>query len=274
MLAKRINLVVGLTTFDTNMLRISVPALARLHRHFLLIIHNDNPAVTITRRMVRALGYRGDVHIINSSENVGTLFARMAIVSAATRFAPNAGWIVFADDDDMLLDIDVPSVSSDNFAVVQNMVVVQHSVSALLRLMQNPNDYSPDDENITIVRPHMGLVGSLIRMDVMVGLARVLNFAAEDIRHIDDSLDYRPPYDAIMWTALNTYARGLNPNAVPIYMDRVGYIAIKVDASPMKYGRLRVPARAVRDHYVRVIARFDAALRAALAAAAPLGHTN
>ena len=268
MLGKKSNLVVGLTTFNNEMLRISVPALGRLRRHFILIIHNDNPATTITKRQIRALGYHGDLHIINSTENMGTIAARFNIVSVATRNAPSAKWITFVDDDDILMDIDTPNVSSDNFAVVQNMVVVRHSVRDLLRVMANPNDYLIDDENVVLVRPHIGLVGTLVRMETMVGLINTLNEYMGKISEIDASIDYRPPYDAIIWTMLGEYAKSVNPNAVPIYMDRVGYIAIKLDSAPTKYGRNAMPARATRDHYARTIARFVDVLRAALAAPA------
>ena len=140
MFGKKYNLVVGLTTFDVNMLCISVPALGKLDKKFLLIVHNDNPTVTITRHQIRKLGYRGDVRIINSAENVGTFMARMAIVSAALRDAPSATWVVFCDDDDILTDIDIPHVSSDNFAVVRNMAIVRHRVSDLLRVMHDTSD--------------------------------------------------------------------------------------------------------------------------------------
>lgn len=272
MFGKKYNLVVGLTTFDVNMLCISVPALGKLDKKFLLIVHNDNPTVTITRHQIRKLGYRGDVRIINSAENVGTFMARMAIVSAALRDAPSATWVVFCDDDDILTDIDIPHVSSDNFAVVRNMAIVRHRVSDLLRVMHDTSDIVVDDENVVLVRPHMGFVGTPIRISALAGLMSVLHGVIDDIRRIDDDMDYCPPYDAIMWTMLNTYVRFVNPDAVPIYMDMVGYIAIKLDTNTIKYGRARMPARAVHDHYARAVARFDAVLRAALAA--PVGHDN
>lgn len=270
MLGKKSNLVVGLTTFNNEMLRISVPALGRLRRRFVLIIHNDNPATTITKRQIRALGYHGDLHIINSTENMGTIAARFNIVSRATRDAPSAQWITFVDDDDILMDIDTPNVSPDNFAVVQNMVIVRHSVRDLLRVMANPNDYLIDDENVVLARPHIGMVGTLVRMGTMVGMVNALNEYMGKISEIDSDIDYRPPYDAIMWAMLNEYAKSVNPNAVPIYMDRVGYIAIKLDSASTKYGRNALPARAVRDHYARAVARFVGVLHTALAA--PAGH--
>ena len=66
MMHKKSNIVVGLTTFDNEMLRISVPAIGRMHQKVTLIIFNDNPTTTITRRQIRKIGYSGDLQIINS----------------------------------------------------------------------------------------------------------------------------------------------------------------------------------------------------------------
>ena len=82
MFTRNIDLVVGLTTFNNDMLRLSVPALSRLNGRFYLVVYNDNPTTTVSRRDIRRLGYRGRLRVINGTENIGVLRARMAIINA------------------------------------------------------------------------------------------------------------------------------------------------------------------------------------------------
>ncbi len=268
MLCGKINIVVGLTTFQNEMLRISVPALGKLRQKFMLIIHNDNPATTLSRRQIRRLGYRGPLQIINTNENVGTLRARMAIVNAVAKLKHRPEWIIFNDDDDMLTNLDIPRANSDTFAIIQNMLVLQRRISDLFRAMDAPCDVVPDGENIILDKPHVGFAGTPIKTNILIGLCDVLSSIIPDIEKIDDNMDYRPPTDAMMWSALNIYARHINPNAIPIYMDRVNYISVNTDTATTKYGRAAFPARNVSEHYNRALSRYDAILRTALANAA------
>jgi len=274
MLCGKINIVVGLTTFQNEMLRISVPTLGKLHQKFLLIIHNDNPATTLSRRQIRRLGYRGPLQIINATENVGMLRARMAIVNAVAKSKHHPEWIIFNDDDDMLTNLDVPRANSDTFAIIQNMLVLQHRMLDLFRAMDAPCEIVPDGENIILDKPHIGFAGTLIKTDILIGLCNALSEIMPDIENIDANLDYRPPTDAMMWSALNIYARHVNPNAIPIYMDRINYISVNTDTAVMKYGRVAYPARNVSEHYNRALSRYDAALRAAIANDAAVGATG
>lgn len=268
MFGRKENLVVGLVTFDCDTLRIAVGGLGRLRSKFTLIIYNGNPAIQLRRPDVRRMGYCGRVHIINGAGGVDMFGGVAAIVTAARTVARNARWMVCIRDSDILLDVTVPHVSADTFAVIQNMAVIRHRISDVLRVMRCPTDYNIDDENTTLSRPHMGFFGSLVRIDTITGLCNVMGTISDKIRTMDDDLEYWPPYDAILWTMLNTFARTVNPDAVPIYMDRVGHVAIMVDSAINKYGRSALPARATSEHYARAVARFDAALRAALAAPA------
>lgn len=272
MLSRKNVPVVGLTTFNNELLKISIPALGKLRQKFLLIIYNDNPATTLTRRQIHRMGYCGEVQIINTSENVGTLRARLAILDAVAKLRPAPDWILFADDDDMVVNLDIPNVAADNFAVIQNSVVLRHRVADLMRVMENPADYVPDDENVILMRPHIGFAGTLIRASMAISMAAAITPILDKVQKIDDSLDYRPPVDAMMWSYLNICARNTNPNATPIYMDKVNYISIKLDSAVIKYGRAAVPARSPADHYARAIARYNAALDAALRTAAPQGQ--
>ena len=76
---KKNNIIVGLTTFDNEMLRVSVPMLGKIRQKFTLVIYNDNPMTTITRRQIRRLGYCGDLRVINTNENMGLFRARMEL---------------------------------------------------------------------------------------------------------------------------------------------------------------------------------------------------
>lgn len=269
MMRKKNNIVVGLTTFNTEMLGISVPALGKLRQKFMLIIYNDNPMTNITRRQIRKLGYCGDLTVINSDENIGEFRARMAIVDAAREMRPD--WIVFCDDDDILSDIDIPNVSDDNFAVIQNAIILRHRVGDLLRAMENPNDIEPDGENTELVRPHVGLAGTPVRVNILFGLARTLPDLYDMIHKIDEKLDFYPPVDAMMWNFVNIYARHQNHNAVPIYMDKINYIKNELDTVRIKYNLLAKPARNIREHYHRALDKYNTALHAVLDAAALRG---
>ena len=140
MMRRKPNIIVGLTTFNNEMLRISVPALGKIRQKFTLIVHNDNPMTTVSRRQIRKLGYCGDLQIINANENVGELRARLAIIDAAQALNPD--WIIFCNDDDIMTDIEIPNVSDDNFAIIQNAIILRHRVGDLLRAMECATDIS------------------------------------------------------------------------------------------------------------------------------------
>ncbi len=263
MLNRKNDIIVGLTTFDNEMLRISVPALARVARKFLLIIFNDNPLTTITRRQVRALGYRGELQIINSDENVGTLRARMAIVAAASRVKPRTDWIIFNDDDDMLLNLDVtPNIGDDNFAILQDAIILRNRIAPLIRAMHSGADnLTPDGTDIILDTPHLGFAGTMIRTDLLIGMCDIINDILPQIAQINDKLPHGVPADALMWSLVNIYAHELNPNAAPIYMHQIGQIITDIDSMP------HARARTMGDAVMRGLARCCDAFRDAMAAA-------
>ena len=271
MMRKKNNIVVGLTTVNTDLLRISVPALGRLRQKFMLVIYNDNPMETVSRRQIRRLGYCGDLQIINGTENIGTLGARMAIADAAMCSGQMPEWVIYCDDDDILTDLEIPGVSPDNFAIIQNTIVIRHRVCELLHAMDNPSDIDIDGENTILMRPHIGFAGTLVRGKTLRKMFIVVGTVVDAIRKIDDSLDWRAPVDMMMWSYLNMFARHENPDAVPIYMDQVNYIKNEIDTSRIKYGRLARPVRNVDEHLRRVLAKYDALMRTALDAAARQG---
>lgn len=264
MFGKKIDLIIGLTTFHNDLMRISVPALSRLHGRFLLIVYNDNPTTTVKRRDIRRLGYRGKLRVINGAENVDTMRARMEIVDAAAKMHHAPKWIIFINDNDILVNADIPDVGPDVFAVMQNSISLRRRVADLLSAIVNPDACVPDGENAVLVRPNVGICGVPVRFSVMRGLNDMISPMYDAIHEIDESLDFRPPFDAIMWAMLNTYARHINPTASPIYMDTVNYITTNLDSAPTKYGRAILRGAAASARINDTIARYDAILTAAL----------
>lgn len=265
MRSKRNLVVVGLTTFNTEMLKISIPAIARISTKFTLIIHNDNPDSTVTTRDIRRMGYRGRLHIINETQNVGLRVGRLRILDAAARIAPNAEWIIYTDDDDILLSADIAPVLQNNFAIIHSCMVVKHRIADLIKASIYPEQIVPDGENIILKRPNMGMRGTAIRIDFMRGLAILMHACAEHLNEIDASLEYLPPVDAMMWNALVKYAHKIAPNSTPIFMDSVNYIANGIDCTANKYGRPGQPTKNTGAHLSRAMARYDAAIDAAMA---------
>ncbi len=250
-------LIVGITTFNVELLRVSVPVLARLRQKIFLIIYNDNPSTRLTRRDIRRMGYRGDLHIINGNGG-GKLRAQMEIADAAQKVSPNSQWIVFVEDDAILTDATVPDVSDDVFAVIQNSITVRKNLVDLFRAMDAPGNISPDGDGLILTRPNIGLAGTIVRIQIVAGVYKVMNSLFNDDNN--DILDAGDISNAVMWSLINTYARHENPAATPIYMDCVNYI--KTDFNPRS---IRTGTRN------RAIAKFDAILTDALAAA-PLGQ--
>lgn len=274
MFLKKAHVIVGLTTFYDEYLGVSIPGLAQLTEKFILIIYNDNPDVRITKRQIRKLGYRGRLYVINGNHNIGQLRARLAILDFVRKHKLKSQWFVFDDDDDILTNLNTPDVSKNHFAVIQNMIVIRTRLIDVLRVVRNSANYTIDNENVYLVRPHVGLAGTLVRYDAIMRLGYVLNNALESISDVDESLSYRPPVDMMMWSALNIVARHDNDCATPIYMDTINYVATDIDTCPTKYGMKLQPAKNATQQIQRAVARYDAAIRTALETenAAPAGQ--
>jgi len=264
------NLVVGMTTFYDEFLGLSIPVLARIKQKFILIIHNDNPDTKISKRQIRKLGYRGRLYIINSKYNVGQLRARLAILGLVAQKKLKAKWFLFADDEDFVLDAKIPDVASNHFAVIQNMLVIKNRLVDVLRIIKSPTKYNIDDDNICVVRPHIGLAGTLVRLNAIMELGRILTENIIQISDIDESLNHRPPVDMMMWSALNIIANAQDTNATPIYMDNVNYVATKLDYSDKKYGQKKDSGQQAQ----RAIEKYNRVILAALGIndAAPAGQ--
>ena len=266
MFDRKINLVVGLTTFDTQWLRVSVPALAKLRQKIMLIIYNDNPCVRVTRRQIRRLGYRGALRVINGDKNLGTMWARCRIADAVREMRRRPEWITFVDDDDILTNAVVPNVADNVFAVIQDSVEFHGRVADLLRISQCPGTINCMDENIVRTRPNVGFAGMIVRTSAMIYFADKMRDAWGAIAKIDAEYDFRPPTDITMWTLVQRAARQINPNATPIYMDGVNYVKNNLDAGAVKYGLAPNTGRGADTRAARIIARYAELFDAASAA--------
>lgn len=271
MLCKKNHVIVGLTTFHNEMLKISIPALGKLKQKFLLIIHNDNPTTNITKRDIRKLGYKGDLHIINSNENLGPLMAKVSIIKTADKLKLTDTWIVFNDDDDILTDLTIPDVAANNFAIIQNSITIKNRVLDLLRVMDKPDNYVVDNEHIILSKPNRNITGTLIKTKHLVGMADILLTISDALLDIERSLTYRVPVDMIMWSLLNTYVKSMDANAFPIYMDKINYIKTDLDSCQIKYGKLKHPVRNADEHYKKLLSKYESAFHIAMDAAALRG---
>lgn len=274
MFTKKNRVIVGLTTYYNENLMISVSGLARLGKQAILIIHNDNPDTKVTRRQIRNIGYAGKLYIINSEHNTGLRNSRLAIIDFVKQRKLSTKWFIFLDDDDTLLNLDVPDVTKNHFAIIQNMAVIRTRLIDVLRAIKSPNNIVPDNENIFIVRPHVGLAGTMIRTEYLLQLGDILHEIHTQISDIDESLKFRPPVDISMWSALNIIAHHVNPEAMPIYMDTMNYIATDIDTAAIKYGMPIQPIKNPEKQIMTAITRYDAAVRTALANAAPAGQNS
>lgn len=218
MLSKKNHIIVGLNTFNAEFLRISIPALAKLRQSVYLIVHNGNPDTPITGRMIRDLGYRGNLHIINTPAAVGATGARLDILAEADRRKIKSSWMIFIDDTDILIDVDIPPVAAHNFAVMQNTALIKKSLLDMLRAMDNPRNYKPED----LERPHIGIVGTLVRTGMMIQTAKALG-KMPDVGT-----------DATLWGCLQTHAKHLDPCAAAIYMDHTNRISVQLGTDPVK----------------------------------------
>lgn len=276
MFRRKSRVIVGLTTYYNENLIISMSGLARLGKNITLIIHNDNPDIKLSRRRIRHMGFQGRLHIINSDYNKGTLDSRLEIIKYAKEHKICADWFLFADDDDIVLNLNIPRIEGNHFAIIQNMAVVRTRLVDVLRVINNPDNFTIDNENVYLVRPHIGLAGTLVRMENIWQLGDILGRIRQEISDIDESLDFRPPVDMMMWSAVNIIARHYNEKTTPIYMDELNYLAIDIDTAQIKYGMQIQPQKNPQQQIMNALAKYDTAVRNALVAdvtdAAPAGQ--
>ena len=261
MFKSKTNLAVVITVMDADALRISVPALVKIGRAFTLIIYNDNPNQNIERRMLRRMGWRGPLHIINADKNYGEFESRINAVKSMRGLKILCDWIVFLDADDVLLDAGVPNVTENIFAIVQNATTISDNITDIFKITPSWVNGGGQGNN----GPHFEITGTIICRCVLDEFAdfitEILPKLNRDLRHTR----YRVPIAQVLWLALKAFMQLRHPDMSPIYMNQTNYVAIKMGHAPVKYGR-RTPIGAnaqamINETIKRFLKTFESAAK-------------
>lgn len=241
------NIVIGLTTFSHEFLRISVAGLARAAKNVILVIYNDNPCRPLKHRAVRKLGFRGQLHIINTDENIGAIRARVAILDYVKKNKIDASWFMFANDDDIVLNTDTPNVDDGIFAIMGNAVTIRQRVLDVLRVMKNPDDYTIDGVDTQLYAPYIAMAGTFIRLKYVLEFGDFLSSVMPGLLEITNDIPFAVPTDAITWNMFVEYMRITYPSLSPIYMNQTNYLMTKLNNTcyPSNNQREGIVARAV-----------------------------
>ena len=248
-------LIIGLTTFHHEFLQISVRGLARAKKNATLIIYNDNPCQKLTHRQIRRLGFRGRENIINTDENIGQIRARVAILDYARTNRIDAPWFMFANDDDVIVNADAPRIDDNVFAIMGNAVTIGGRLLDVLRVMANPNDYTPDGVDTVMFAPNISMAGTFVRTKYMYEFGGFLSGLIPGLTEIISDVPFAVPSDTIMWHMFIEFMRISHPTLSPIYMSQTNYLMTKLNNT-------RYPSASQRDGIVsRAVAIVGAALR-------------
>lgn len=227
------HLVVAITTMDLDALRVSLPPLRRLRQKFTLVIHNDNPVMQLGRGMVRRMYPRGKLHIINTDQNLGELESRIKTIEYIRDNKIPCDWIIFADDDDVLIDVGIPSVGENIFAIVQDATTIYESLTDIFKISNKWTLGAP----VGKTGPHFDITGTMIRAKILFEFAEFMRGIIPDADKLLANTKYRVPISTLLWAGLNAFARVRHPDMSPIYMNRTNYVAIKMGRATTKYGR-------------------------------------
>ena len=233
MFKSKSNIVVAITTLDFDALRISLPPLRRLRESFTLVIHNDNPAMELRRGAVRKMYPHGKLYIINSEQNFGELESRIKTIEYIRDKKILGDWIVFANDDDVLIDLTVPNIDENKFAVVQNATNLSENLTDIFKISRTWTDGAP----VGKTGPHFEITGTMIRAKILFEFAEFMRTIMTDTEKLLAAIKYRVPASEFLWAGLNAFVRVRHPEMSPIYMNRTNYVAIKMGRATTKYGR-------------------------------------
>ena len=249
------NIIIGLTTFNHEFLNISISGLAHIGKNIILVVYNDNPCRKLTHKMVRRLGFRGQLHIINTDENVGVIRARVAILEYIKKNKLVGNWFMFANDDDVVLNAVLPGIDDNIFAVMGNAVVIRNRILDVLRIMSNPNDYTIDSVDTQLRAPHIAISGTLVRTKHILEFGDFLSTIMPQIINTVSDTPFIIPADIMMWNMFVEYMRIYHPKLSPIYMNQTNYLMTKLNNT-------RYPTQAQCDGLVmRAVALVGAAPR-------------
>ncbi len=252
MFTRKSDIVIAITTYDIDALHLSVPAVRRCARDAILIVHNDNPDTLVTKQFIHKLGWRGALHIINEENNLGEFESRIAVLKYIDKEKIPCDWIVFVDDDDALIDVNIPNVSESTFAVVQNATTISDNITDIFKI--TPKWTAGSEYGKT--GAHFDITGTLIRRDVAIEFAHFMRVNLPEIAKIAHGFKYRVPAGAVMWAGLKTFMRAAHPEMSAIYMNQTNYVSIKLGHAAQKYGMRAVPATSAKTFNSNVIKKF------------------
>lgn len=231
MFRKSNNLVVGLTTFHHEFLKLSVSGLSGFNKKITLIIHNDNPCKRLKKRAIRKLGYRGRLHIINSNENIGLIKSRVSILDFIKQNKISGQWFMFANDDDVVLGANTPNLSDNIFAIMGNAVVVKSKLLDVFRVMESRCNYTIDGTDVILNAPHVGMAGTIVRMQYVLSYGEFLSSVMPSICECISDAPFKMPVDTIMWNGFVEFMRATQPEMTPIYMNQTNYLMTKLNST-------------------------------------------
>jgi len=250
--------IIGLTTFHLENLRLSLLKLNEISDRIFLIIHNDNPNVTLSHERVRKYGYDADCIILNESVNQGQYQSRINILKKVDELKRPEPWFIFVDDDDLLIDLTPPDDANIS-ALQQDMIFVRTRAIDLLKILEDSKNYLVDDVNITIESPHIGIVGTIFKTMDLIAFNRTLDASVHAMKQIDDSIPYRQPEDVVMWFCFLFWigrTMGRNPMERVAYRNRANYVANMLDFCPDKYGKPKIPTDKPQEWYDQTMQRY------------------
>ena len=252
MFTRKNGLVIAITTYDIDALRISLPPIRRCARDAILVVHNDNPDVELGRQFLRKLGWRGLSYVINEKNNLGEFESRIAILEYIEKEKIPCDWIIFVDDDDALIDATVPDVSESTFAIIQNATTISENITDIFKI--TPKWALGSDHGTT--GAHFDITGTFVRYNVAVEFAHFMRSVLPEIAKIAHTFKYRVPVGAIMWMGLNTFMRAVHPEMSAIYMNQTNYVSVKLGHANQKYGLRMVPATSAKTFNANVIKKY------------------
>lgn len=222
MFNKNPRFIVAVNNSNLDALRVSVPPLRRFKNKFNLVVFNGGADEKTLLRMVRNLGWRGNLHIINSEKNLAELDAYIAMIDFVRDSKIDAEWIMTLGDSDVLIDACVPNVSDNIFAIVQDATSLCDSHIDLFKI--NPAWVHGTDCGKT--GPHFEINGTMIRAKVLFEFIDFIRPILIQIKKI--IREEKCSLSMAMWEMLNTMMRARHPEMSPIYMNQTNYVAINL----------------------------------------------
>lgn len=151
--------IIVMTYYPEN-LNISLSRLRNYYDYpFKLLIHNDNPNVTITKERIQNILHRPNVPVFihNNVKNLKHFYSRMNCIRLMKEKPEiRSRWFLFIDDDDVLL---TPRLLDEYAPVINHNALVVHRLREVLSLIDNPIYYSGRSEFMEEEKPKAGCVG-------------------------------------------------------------------------------------------------------------------